>query len=127
MKFFRSRLFGFLMAIVLACSGLMLWSASSDQPTVFARALGAVVTPVQNTLSGAVDSVKDFFGYFYRYAALEEEILCELNKLGVGAQGFGGDVTALGVNIEYFPTHIAGLPVAVTISCHVTRHAEITI
>ena len=56
MKFFRSRLFGFLMAIVLACSGLMLWSASSDQPTVFARALGAVVTPVQNTLSGAVDS-----------------------------------------------------------------------
>ena len=73
MKFFRSRLFGFLMAIVLACSGLMIWSASSDQPTVFARALGAVVTPVQNTLSGAVDSVKDFFGYFYRYAALEEE------------------------------------------------------
>lgn len=59
-----------------------------------------------------------------RYAALEEEILLELNKLGVGAQGFGGDVTALGVNIEYFPTHIAGLPVAVNVNCHVARHAE---
>jgi len=62
-----------------------------------------------------------------RYAALENEILSELNKLGVGAQGFGGDVTALGVNIEYFPTHIAGLPVAVNINCHVARHAEATI
>ena len=59
-----------------------------------------------------------------RYAALEEEILTELNKLGVGAQGFGGDVTALGVNIEFFPTHIAGLPVAVNVNCHVARHAE---
>ena len=62
-----------------------------------------------------------------RYAALEEEILTELNKLGVGAQGFGGDVTALGVNIEYFPTHIAGLPIAVNVNCHVARHAEAVI
>lgn len=62
-----------------------------------------------------------------RYAELEEEILTELNKLGVGAQGFGGDVTALGVNIEYYPTHIAGLPVAVNINCHVARHAEAVI
>ena len=62
-----------------------------------------------------------------RYAALEDEILTELNKLGVGAQGFGGDVTALGVNIEYFPTHIAGLPVAVNVNCHVARHAEAVI
>lgn len=62
-----------------------------------------------------------------RYAELEDEILVELNKLGVGAQGFGGDVTALGVNIEYYPTHIAGLPVAVNVNCHVARHAEITL
>ena len=62
-----------------------------------------------------------------RYAELEEELLTELNKLGVGAQGFGGDVTALGVNIEYYPTHIAGLPVAVNINCHVARHAEAVI
>ena len=58
------------------------------------------------------------------YAALEEEILTELNKTGVGAQGFGGDTTALAVNIEYFPTHIAGLPVAINVNCHIARHAE---
>ena len=44
--------------------------------------------------------------------------------MNIGAQGFGGDVTALAVNIETAPTHIAGLPVAVNVGCHVTRHAE---
>ena len=48
----------------------------------------------------------------------------KINKLGIGPQGFGGTVTALYVNIEQYPTHIAGLPVAVNIGCHVTRHAE---
>ncbi|MBQ9117457.1 MAG: fumarate hydratase [Clostridia bacterium] len=62
-----------------------------------------------------------------RYAALEDEILAALNKLGIGAQGFGGDTTALGVNIEYYPTHIAGLPVAVNVNCHVARHATAVI
>lgn len=56
------------------------------------------------------------------YADLERELLEKINGLGVGAAGLGGDTTSLGVNIETFPTHIAGLPVAVTISCHVTRH-----
>lgn len=59
-----------------------------------------------------------------RYAALERDMLEAINKTGIGPQGFGGDCTALGVNIEYFPTHIAGLPCAVNIGCHVTRHAE---
>ncbi|NLE13896.1 MAG: fumarate hydratase [Clostridiales bacterium] len=59
-----------------------------------------------------------------RYAELEQNILEAVNKTGVGAQGFGGDVTALAVNIEYSPTHIAGLPVAVNINCHVMRHAR---
>ncbi len=58
------------------------------------------------------------------YANLEKSLLEEINGTGVGPQGFGGKTTALGVNIETFPTHIAGLPVAVTVSCHVTRHAE---
>lgn len=58
------------------------------------------------------------------YAQLEEEILDALNKTGVGAQGLGGDTTALAVNIEYFPTHIAGLPVAINVNCHIARHAE---
>jgi fumarate hydratase subunit alpha len=56
---------------------------------------------------------------------LEEEMLANINKLGIGPAGLGGKVTALGLNIEVFPTHIAGLPVAVNISCHATRHAEI--
>jgi len=56
------------------------------------------------------------------YANLEKELLEEINKLGIGPQGFGGKTTALSVNIETFPTHIAGLPVAVNINCHVTRH-----
>lgn len=58
------------------------------------------------------------------YANLEEELLKEINNLGIGPQGFGGRTTALAVNIETYPTHIAGLPVAVNINCHATRHAE---
>lgn len=58
------------------------------------------------------------------YAALEEELLDKINKLGIGPQGFGGRTTALKVNIEAYPTHIASLPVAVNINCHVTRHAH---
>lgn len=57
------------------------------------------------------------------YADLEEELLCRINELGIGPQGFGGKTTALAVNIETAATHIAGLPVAVNIGCHVTRHA----
>lgn len=56
------------------------------------------------------------------YAALEQELLEKINALGVGPQGFGGKTTALAVNIEQMATHIAGLPVAVNINCHVTRH-----
>ncbi|MEG2595317.1 MAG: fumarate hydratase [Ruthenibacterium sp.] len=61
------------------------------------------------------------------YAAMETELLTGINALGIGPQGFGGKTTALGVQIEAFPTHIAGLPVAVNISCHVTRHKEVVL
>ncbi len=61
------------------------------------------------------------------YNEMEKTMLTEINKLGIGSQGFGGTVTALYVNIEKAPTHIAGLPVAVNMGCHVTRHAEKTI
>ncbi len=61
------------------------------------------------------------------YAKLEQEMLLSINRLGIGAQGFGGTVTALYVNIEKSATHIAGLPVAVNIGCHVTRHAHAVI
>ena len=58
------------------------------------------------------------------YADLEKEMLEKINALGIGPQGFGGKTTALAVNIEVCPTHIAGLPIAVNINCHVTRHQK---
>lgn len=58
-------------------------------------------------------------------AALEKEILERVNKLGIGPQGLGGKITALNVFIETFPTHIAGLPVAVNVQCHCSRHGEV--
>lgn len=61
------------------------------------------------------------------YANLEQEMLCRINELDIGPQGFGGKTTALAVNIETYPTHIAGLPCAVNIGCHVTRHKSIII
>lgn len=63
-----------------------------------------------------VNSVKEHI------KALEKELLTKINQLGIGPQGLGGNTTALAINIETYPTHIAGLPVAVNISCHVTRH-----
>ena len=59
-----------------------------------------------------------------RYAKLEEGLLELACKTGVGPQGLGGDTTAVKVNIEWYPTHIAGLPVAININCHAARHAE---
>lgn len=58
---------------------------------------------------------------------LEIDILKDINKLGIGPQGLGGNTTALAVNIESFPTHIAGLPVVVNINCHASRHKSIEI
>lgn len=55
---------------------------------------------------------------------LEKELLEKINSLGIGPAGLGGRITALGINIEIFPTHIAGLPVAINIGCHATRHSS---
>lgn len=60
-----------------------------------------------------------------RYAALEDELLEIANNSGVGPQGLGGNTTAFAVNVEWYPTHIAGLPVAININCHAARHAHI--
>ena len=62
-----------------------------------------------------------------RYACLEEELLDSINRTGFGPAGLGGSTTAIGVNIETFPTHIAGMPVAVNICCHAARHKEAVI
>ena len=61
------------------------------------------------------------------YAQMETELLQKINAMGIGPQGFGGKTTALGLQIETYPTHIAGLPVAVNINCHVTRHKEVVL
>lgn len=60
-----------------------------------------------------------------RYRQLEEKLLCAINETGIGPQGFGGDTTALAVRVNSAPTHIAGLPVAVNINCHVSRHKSV--
>ena len=57
-------------------------------------------------------------------ARLEKELLSEINQLGIGPGGLGGSTTALGLNIETYPTHIAGMPLAVNICCHVNRHSH---
>ena len=62
-----------------------------------------------------------------RYRALEEEMLEKVNATGIGPAGFGGKTTALAVHVETCPTHIAGLPCAVAICCHVSRHQEVTL
>jgi fumarate hydratase subunit alpha len=62
-----------------------------------------------------------------RYAALEEQLLKEANALGLGPAGLGGTTTAMAINIESYPTHIASIPVAVNISCHASRHAKAVI
>ena len=62
-----------------------------------------------------------------RYAEMEEQLLEQINKMGFGPAGLGGTTTALGVNIETYPTHIAGMPVAVNICCHAARHKSATI
>lgn len=59
-----------------------------------------------------------------KYATLEKEILTKINSLGIGPAGLGGNITSLAVHIDYLPTHIAGMPVAVNVCCHADRHAE---
>ena len=59
-----------------------------------------------------------------KYVALEKEILTKINNLGIGPAGLGGNITSLAVHIDYLPTHIAGMPVAVNVCCHAARHAE---
>ena len=59
-----------------------------------------------------------------QYAQLEKETLERINQLGIGPAGLGGNITALAVHIDYLPTHIAGMPVAVNVCCHATRHAS---
>jgi len=69
----------------------------------------------------------DSYNHLIEYETLEKELLDEINALGIGPMGLHGKTTALKVNIEWFPTHIASLPVAVNINCHVSRHQKVVL
>ncbi len=96
-------------------------------PIVVGVGLGGTFEKVTLLAKKALMRNLDQYNENQYYADLERQMLEEINALGIGPQGFGGRTTALKVNIEYFPTHIAGLPVAVNINCHATRHKEVTL
>ena len=93
-------------------------------PIVVGVGIGGTFDKVAALAKKALLRDLDSFNENPFYAELEKELLDSINALGIGPQGFGGKTTALKVNIETFPTHIAGLPVAVNINCHVSRHAS---
>lgn len=93
-------------------------------PTVVGVGIGGTFERAAQLAKKATFRAIDTHNPDERYAALEDELLCEINKMGFGPAGLGGNTTALGVNIETSPTHIAGMPVAVNICCHAARHAS---
>ena len=91
-------------------------------------AVNAIVSAVREAGPNACPPVAvGTHSEFPSIKAMEEEVLEKVNNLGIGAAGLGGTVTALAVNINTYPTHIAGLPVAVNMCCHVNRHAVRTL
>ncbi len=93
-------------------------------PTVVGVGIGGTFERAAQLAKKATFRAIDTHNPDERYSALEDELLCEINKMGFGPAGLGGNTTALGVNIETSPTHIAGMPVAVNICCHAARHAS---
>ncbi len=94
-------------------------------PIVIGMGIGGTMEKAAYLAKKALLRPVDQHSSHAEYAKLEQELLALVNETGVGPQGLGGRVTALAVNIEYYPTHIAGLPVAININCHATRHAEV--
>lgn len=94
-------------------------------PIVIGVGIGGTMDEVTKIAKKALMRPIDKNNPLKHIADLEDEILDAVNDLGIGPQGLGGRITALGVNIETYPTHIAGLPVAVNINCHASRHLEV--
>jgi fumarate hydratase subunit alpha len=99
--------------------------ANPCPPMVLGMGIGGTMEKAALLAKKALSRPLDKRNIHPDYARLELELLELVNRTGIGPQGFGGTVTALAVNIEYYPTHIAGMPVAINVSCHATRHAEI--
>ena len=93
-------------------------------PVIVGVGLGGTVEKAALLAKQALSRPVDTRNADKYYADMEMKCLEQINSLGIGPQGFGGNTTALAVNIEVYPTHIAGLPCVVNIGCHATRHAE---
>ncbi|WP_297893791.1 fumarate hydratase [uncultured Desulfovibrio sp.] len=100
---------------------------NSCPPMVVGVGLGGTMEMAAICAKRAAASDLESRNHDPRYAAFEEELLELINKTGIGPQGLGGLTTALKVHVEWAPTHIASLPVAVNINCHAARHAEVTL
>ncbi|MGX9755220.1 fumarate hydratase [Clostridioides difficile] len=96
-------------------------------PMVIGVGIGGTVDKCAQIAKKALFRELGEFNEDENIAKLESELLSSINKLGIGPQGLGGTTTALGLNIETFPTHIAGLPVVVNINCHASRHKKVVI
>lgn len=96
-------------------------------PMVIGVGIGGTVDKCAQIAKKALFRELGEFNKNENIAKLESELLTAINKLGIGPQGLGGTTTALGLNIETFPTHIAGLPVVVNINCHASRHKKVVI
>ncbi|HGT1415084.1 TPA: fumarate hydratase [Clostridioides difficile] len=96
-------------------------------PMVIGVGIGGTVDKCAQIAKKALFRELGEFNKDENIAKLESELLTAINKLGIGPQGLGGTTTALGLNIETFPTHIAGLPVVVNINCHASRHKNVVI
>ena len=96
-------------------------------PMVIGVGIGGTVDKCAQIAKKALFRELGEFNKDENLAKLESELLTAINKLGIGPQGLGGTTTALGLNIETFPTHIAGLPVVVNINCHASRHKKVVI
>ncbi|GAU76098.1 fumarate hydratase [Fusibacter sp. 3D3] len=96
-------------------------------PIVVGVGIGGTIDKAAQIAKKALMRDLDSVSRYEHIRALEERLLEQINALGIGPQGLGGSTTALGVNVEIYPTHIAGLPVVVNINCHASRHLETVI
>ena len=93
-------------------------------PTIIGVGIGGTIDKAMVIAKKAIARKIGSYNKNVKYAAMEKEVLTKINNLGIGPAGLGGNITSLAVHIDYLPTHIAGLPVAVNVCCHAARHAE---
>jgi len=93
-------------------------------PTVIGVGVGGTADKAMVIAKKAIARKIGSYNKNVKYAAMEKEILKKINNLGIGPAGLGGNITSLAIHIDYLPTHMAGLPVAVNVCCHAARHAE---